>query len=78
MSASKLADYAQRHAPREQTRRLRDFHKWVAAHKEEIERRVLFGTKRRVPKANWITAGVTDQAWRLLKERRARDDRDDD
>lgn len=77
MSASKLADFAERHAPRGDTRRLRAFRTWVEAHRAEIERRVLFGTKRRVRKTGWITAKVTDEAWRLLKARRAHEDGQD-
>jgi hypothetical protein len=78
MSARKLADYAEYHAPRDQTTRMRDFRKWVAAHKAEIERRVLFGRERRVRKTGWITPKVTDEAWRLLKKQRAENDRRED
>ena len=72
MSAEKLADYAEDYASPERIRTLRAFRRWVQANKAQIEQRVLFGSTKQSTKADWITPRVTDEAWRLLRERRWR------
>jgi hypothetical protein len=73
-AAEKLADYAEDQASVERIRRMRDFRRWVQAHKAEIESEVVFGNEhdRQSTKSHWVRREVIDQAWRILRERRKR------